>query len=98
MPKVMIEIELDIPEGRSIAEAEGAIKRAFDPCWMAEWWHTDDVIEQAESNGEQLYQNEALWVLRMMDKNHDCNVGHTWDSMDHWIDRVIEKREQHETI
>jgi len=44
MPKVMIEV--DIPEGRSVAEAEGAIKRAFDPCWMAEWWHTDDVIDR----------------------------------------------------
>jgi hypothetical protein len=30
----------------------------------------------------------------MMDKNHDCNIGHTWDSMDHWIDRVIQNREK----
>jgi len=89
-----ITLEVEVPKGTTVSEIQGAVKRAFDPCWMAEWWHTDDVIEQAESNGEQLTEDEALWILQMMDKNHDCNIGHTWDSMDHWIDRVVQNREK----
>lgn len=84
-------IEVDIPEGRSVSEAEGAVKRAFDPNWMSEWWHIDDVIEQADTNGNNLTEEDARWVLQMMDKSHDCNYGHTWDSMDYWIDRAVEK-------
>jgi len=34
----------------------------------------------------------------MMEKRHDCNHGHTWDSMDHWIDKAIEKRGKNETL
>jgi hypothetical protein len=87
-----VTIEVDIPQGRSVAEAEMAVKRHFDPNWMAEWWHTDDVIEQAENSGEQLTEEDARWVLQMMDKYHDCNNGHTWDSMDSWIDKAKERK------
>jgi hypothetical protein len=85
--KVMIEV--DIPVNRSKAEAEMAVKRHFDPNWMAEWWCVDDVIEQAS---EEISTEEAQWVLQMMEKRHDCNYGHTWDSMDHWIDHVLGQR------
>jgi len=85
--KVMIEV--NIPVNGTKAEAEMAVKRYFDPDWMAEWWCTDDVIEQAS---EEISTEEARWVLQMMEKRHDCNHGHTWDSMDHWIDKAIEKR------
>jgi hypothetical protein len=90
----MVTIEVNIPAGRSIAEAKQAVARQFDSNWMAEWWHSEDVIEQAVNNGEELTYDEAQWVLKMMDKNHDCNVGHSWDNMDYWIDRVVEKREE----
>ena len=92
MPKVMIEV--DIPEGRSVAEAQDAVKQHFDPNWMAEWWHIDDVIEQAENSGEQLTEDEAREVLMWMNKWHDCNNGHTWDSMDRCIDNVVQQREE----
>jgi hypothetical protein len=85
--KVMIEV--NIPAHGSKAEAEMAVKRHYDPNWMAEWWCVDDVIEQAS---EEISTEEARWVLQMMEKRHDCNHGHTWDSMDHWIDKAIEKR------
>ena len=92
MAKVMIEVE--IPAGRSIAEAKQAVAMKFDPDWMAEWWHSDDVIEQAENSGEQLTYEEAREVLRLMDKYHDCNNGHSWDSMDSWIEQVVGQREK----
>jgi hypothetical protein len=91
--KVMIEV--NIPANGSKAEAEMAVKRHFDPDWMAEWWCVDDVIEQAN---EEISTKEARWVLQMMEKRHDCNHGHTWDSMDHWIDKAIEKRGKNETL
>jgi hypothetical protein len=93
MPKMMIEVE--IPNGRSVAEAQGAVKRAFDPDWMAEWWCVDDVIEQHDTTfcGE-ITTEEARLVLQMMKKRHDCSHGHTWDSMDHWIDHVKAQRKE----
>jgi len=92
MPKMMIEV--DIPKGRSIAEAEGAIKRAFDPDWVAEWWHIDDIIEQAKNNGEQVTEYEAREVLRLMIKEHDCNIGINWDVIDAWVDHVVGQRKE----
>jgi len=86
-------IEVDIPEGRSVTDAMNAVKRAFDPDWMAEWWHIDDVIEQAENQGEQLTEQEARDVLMMVSKRHDCNVGINWDVIDYWIDQILEDRE-----
>lgn len=89
-----VTIEIEVPAGRSVSEAEAAVKRHFDQNWMAEWWHTDDVIEQAENHDAQLTEEEAREVLRLMDKYHDCNYGHTWDSMDHCIDLVLQEREE----
>lgn len=86
-------IEVDIPAGRSVAEAINAVKMAFSPDWMAEWWNIDDVIEQAENHGQNIDEDDARWVLQMMDKYHDCNYGHTWDSMDCWIEKVINKED-----
>jgi hypothetical protein len=88
--KVMIEV--DIPSEEKIEEAIYAVKRQFDPNWMSEWWHIDDVIEQADNHDEQLTEDEAREVLRLMDKHHDCNYGHTWDSMGSAIDDVVSRR------
>jgi hypothetical protein len=90
--KVMIEV--DIPQGRSVAEAVGAVKRAFDPDWVAEWWHSDDIIEQAENNGEQLTYEEAQEVLRLMSKYHDCEIGINWDVIDNWVDHIVGQRKE----
>ena len=89
-----ITIEVDIPQGRSVSEAEAAVKRHFDPDWMAEWWHTDDIIEQAENCGEQLTLPESQEVLRLMSKYHDCEVGICWDVIDGWIDHVVSQRKE----
>jgi len=85
-------IEIDIPEGRSIAEAEYAVKRVLDPNWLAEWWHTSDVESQAESMGEKLTEEECRDVLAYMSRKHDCNIGINWDVIEHWIDYVVEDR------
>ena len=87
-----VSIEVNIPAGRSIAEAKQAVAMLFDPDWMSEWWHIDDVIEQAENNGEQVTKEEARKVLQLMDKNHDCEVGINWDVIDGWVDFVVSQR------
>jgi hypothetical protein len=99
MPKVMIEV--DIPKGRSIAEAEGAVKRAFDPDWMASWWHISDIHTQANimegidsDESEEITDDEAREVLRLMNKYHDSEVGINWDVIDSWVDHVKAQRHQ----
>ena len=90
MPKMMIEV--DIPNNRSVAEAEMAVKMAFNPDWVAEWWHIDDIIEQDNGAEDEPYsdltEDEAREVLRLMIKEHDCEVGINWDVIDAWIDHV----------
>jgi hypothetical protein len=89
-----VTIEVNIPAGRSIAEAKQIVAMGFDSNWMSEWWHADDIIEQAQNNGEQLTYEEARKVLRLMDKNHDCEVGINWDVIDGWVDFVVSQREK----
>jgi hypothetical protein len=91
-------IEVDIPNGRSVTEAQLAVKRAFDPDWMAEWWHSDDIIEQAESQGEQLTYEEAREVLRLMSKYHNCEVGINWDVIDSWIDHAVNRKPESKSL
>ena len=90
MTKFMIAV--DIPNGRSVAEAEMAVKRAFDPDWVSEWWHIDDVAMQAESQGETLTEEECRDVLAMVMRKHDCNIGINWDVIDYWIDEIVKAR------
>jgi len=89
-----VTIEVNIPAGRSIAEAKQAVAMHFDEDWMTEYWHIDDVIEQAENNGEQLTKEEARDVLQLIDKNHDCEIGINWDVIDGWVDFVVNRREK----
>lgn len=87
-------IEIDIPSGRSIAEAESAVKRVFDPNWVSEWWHTDDVDCHARNMGETLTEEECRDVLNLMMHKHDCNIGINWEVIAYWIDYVVEQREE----
>ena len=90
-------IEVDIPQGRSVAEAEMAVKMTFNPDWVAEWWHIDDIIQQDDGAEDEphsdLTEDEAREVLRLMIKEHDCEVGINWDVIDAWIDHVKAQRE-----
>ena len=85
-------IEVDLPVGVSKAEAEGAVKRAFDPNWVAEWWHIADIHDKAngwdQDESKAISDEEAREVLRLMIKEHDCEVGINWDVIDSWINHV----------
>ena len=85
-------IEIDVPEGRSVSEAEEAVERAFNPDWIAEWWHIDDVASQAKDKGQTLTEDECREVLAMVMHRHDCNIGINWEVIDYWIYVVVGDR------
>ena len=91
-------IEIDVPEGRSVSEAELAVKMAFDPNWMAEWWHISDIHSCAsgfeEDDAGDISNEEAKEVLKLMEKYHDCEVGINWDVINDLIDHVKAQRKE----
>jgi hypothetical protein len=94
MTKMTIEVE--VPAGRSVAEVEGAIKRHFDPDWVGDWWHKDDVHGQANNwdsdEPQVLTDDEAREVLRLVEKYHDASIGINWDVIDCYIRQVKQAR------
>lgn len=95
-------IEVNIPAGRSIAEAHAAVKRAFDEDWVSIWWHISDVHEQANNwdsdEPNEITDDEAREVLRLADKNHDSNIGISWEVLESWIDYVVQQRRKNDTL
>lgn len=91
-------IEVDIPAGRSVSEAIAAVKRAFDPDWMASWWHMSDIHCQANDGvndeAEEITDDEARMVLHLLDRHSDSAVGINWDVIDAWIDHVKAQRKE----
>jgi hypothetical protein len=91
-------IEVDIPTGRSVAEAQGAVMRAFDPDWMASWWHIEDIHDKAngwdQDESKAISDDEAREVLRLINKYHDSEVGINWDVIDNWIDHIKAQRKE----
>ena len=94
-----ITLEVEVPKGTTISEIEGAVKRAFDPDWMASWWHIDDVKGQAngwdeEDTEHSITDEEAREILRLADKYHNCEVGINWDVLDNWTDHLKAQRKE----
>jgi len=93
--KVMIEV--DIPDGWSIPQPED-VKRLVDPDWIASWWHISDIHCQANDgvndDAEEITDEEAREVLRLLDRHSDCCVGINWDVIDSWIDHVKRQRKE----
>jgi hypothetical protein len=94
--KVMIEI--DLPEGQKIPDAKDIV-RLTNPDWLASWWHISDIQDCAtgwgeENEDDEITDDEAREVLRLLDKYHDCEVGICWDVISGWIDEVKEMREK----
>ena len=56
-------------------------------------WNVDDVKHAAENNGVVLTDEEIDEVLYLVEKQHDCNYGITWDTLyDIVSDVVIERK------
>jgi hypothetical protein len=92
--KVTIEIDLD---AKQVVPDPHDIARLTNPDWLASWWHISDVHLQANDDGEndeadEITDDEAREVLRLIAKHHDSTVGINWDVIDAGIDYVKEKR------
>ena len=93
MPKVTIEI--DLPEGQPMPSKED-ILRLTDPNWHSDWWHIEDVQEHYLGDGDYitLTNEEAQYVLRLMDKHSNAETGINWDSINEWQEWAINDRVQ----
>jgi hypothetical protein len=96
MPKITI--EFDLPEGQAIPDSSD-IARLTDPEWIASWWHISDIHMQANiaegidsDEADEITDEEAQEVLRLMNKYHDSEEGINWGVIDSWVDHVKEKR------
>lgn len=87
MPKVIVEFYL--PEGQSIPDPRD-IANLTSPDWHCDWWHISDV--KNNSANDDLSDEEARKVLRLMDKYADCNVGINWETIELWADIVKKER------
>lgn len=73
------------------AERDKALK-------IAVVWVADDIIEYAEDIGYTLTESHAAEILYLLQQQHDCNIGITWNIIDLCIqdytaDNGIEKNE-----
>lgn len=88
-----ITIEIDLPDGQEVPSAYDIV-RLTDTDWVSEWWHISDVQELTEDMKEELSNDEAREVLRLVKKRHDCNVGINWDVINYWIEHVLDERKK----
>lgn len=82
-------IEIELKDGQTVPSSYD-ISRLTDPDWLASWWHIDDIKEQylGDGNYSELTDDEAREVLRLADKEHDCEYGLNWEVFDSWADHV----------
>jgi hypothetical protein len=85
--KVMI--ELDVPEGQAIPQAED-ILMLTSPDWYADWWHISDIY--GASNGDELTHEQAMKVLKYMKKYSDSSVGINWETIEVWADIIRKEK------
>ena len=44
-------------------------------------WGIEDIKAQAEEDGREITDEQALAVLKFLDRKYDCNFGITWDTI-----------------
>lgn len=42
-------------------------------------WSIEDVIDLADQDGLKVTDQEAIEILKLLERQHDCNYGITWD-------------------
>jgi hypothetical protein len=87
-----VNIEVDIPDGADVNEAIYAVNRHFDPNWISDWWHIDDVKDLVEQWGEEISDEDAREVLRLSKKQYDSSYGINVDVIEHWAEWVLEQQ------
>lgn len=85
-------ITVTIPDRMSETEARSNIDRLFSDDWIAEWWSTDDV----QGERPDLTDDQAREVLRLVDRQHDAEIGINWQFIRDIADMLYEEPEEDE--
>ena len=56
-------------------------------------WSIGDVTMTAKGMDIELSDEEARHVLRLLSHKHDADIGISWDTIEAWIDYVVDNRE-----
>ncbi len=52
-------------------------------------WHVDDVHQQAEQDGVEITEEQAIKVLQALSVDHDATIGTNWDVISCQIENVL---------
>ena len=55
-------------------------------------WCAEDVMSHAENHGQEINKEEAIEIIEIADRRHDCCHGISWDTLDCHIDMFIDDR------
>ena len=56
-------------------------------------WTTEDVLHQAKEKGVKLTEDEANEILLQMERKHDADVGINWETIDDYIEGLVDVRD-----
>ena len=56
-------------------------------------WSTEDVLHQAKEKGVKLTEDEANEILLQMERKHDADIGISWQTINDYIDDLVEARD-----
>ncbi|MBE2222788.1 MAG: DUF1380 family protein [Anaerolineae bacterium] len=58
-------------------------------------WTRDDVLAQLNHMDAELTSDQINLILTRMNQNHQCDVGHTWQTMQAEIERILQEENSH---
>ena len=61
-------------------------------------WHINDVIDRSCQQGISISEVEAREVIGLVERKQDCSLGISWDTIDAYIDIIVEERSQNDAI
>ena len=56
-------------------------------------WSTEDVLQRAKDNDVKLTEDEANSILLEMQRDYDADVGINWETIDVYIDDLVDVRD-----
>ena len=56
-------------------------------------WSTEDVLHQAKQRDVKLTEDEANSILLEMQRDYDADVGINWETIDVYIDDLVDERD-----
>lgn len=84
---LVLEVETKMPTPEQWANIVKAA-RYFSKDQIALVWGIGDIIERAKQNKKRIGVKKARKILQDIARNHDCNYGVSWDTLDCYIDNT----------